>query len=254
MTRAARRGYARVSLMSDPQERVLAQQLTDDPTLADWRFLLGHLMARFDTGGLSAGATLAGQIAAAADELDHHPDLDLRYSHVVVSCSSHDVGGVTSRDVELARRISDLARAAGHAPAPERLSMLEIAIDMVDHAAIRPFWAAVLGYDADGDDDVIDPDNRMPPIWFQEMDPPRTDRNRIHFDLTVPHDVARERVAAAVAAGGRLVSDAEAPAFWVLADPEGNEVCVCTWQGRPSSGTPSGPADGSTGAQAGTAE
>ena len=40
------------------------------------------------------------------------------------------------------------------------------------------------------------------------------------------------RIERALAAGGRLVSDSRAPAFWILADPEGNEACVCTWQGR----------------------
>jgi 4a-hydroxytetrahydrobiopterin dehydratase len=69
-------------------------------------------------------------------------------------------------------------------------------------------------------------------MWFQQMAEPRPQRNRVHFDLSIPHDAARDRIAAAVAAGGTVVSDGRAPAFWVLADPEGNEVCVCTWQGR----------------------
>jgi 4a-hydroxytetrahydrobiopterin dehydratase len=64
------------------------------------------------------------------------------------------------------------------------------------------------------------------------MDAPRTQRNRIHFDVSVPHDEAPGRIRAVLAAGGVLVSDAEAPAFWLLADPEGNEACVTTWQGR----------------------
>ena len=64
------------------------------------------------------------------------------------------------------------------------------------------------------------------------MDAPRPQRNRIHIDVTVPHEVAESRIAAAIAAGGRLVTDEYAPAFWVLADPEGNEACVCTWQDR----------------------
>ena len=64
------------------------------------------------------------------------------------------------------------------------------------------------------------------------MDASRSQRNRIHVDVSVPHDEAAHRIAAALAAGGRLLSDAEAPAFWVLADPEGNEACVTTWQGR----------------------
>jgi 4a-hydroxytetrahydrobiopterin dehydratase len=69
-------------------------------------------------------------------------------------------------------------------------------------------------------------------VWFQQMDEPRPQRNRIHLDVAVPHDAAVGRVAAAVAAGGLLRSDLRAPAFWVLADVEGNEVCVCTWQAR----------------------
>jgi 4a-hydroxytetrahydrobiopterin dehydratase len=64
------------------------------------------------------------------------------------------------------------------------------------------------------------------------MDGPRTGRNRIHIDVSVPHDQAESRIAAAVAAGGRVVYQAEAPAFWTLADAEGNEVDIATWQGR----------------------
>jgi 4a-hydroxytetrahydrobiopterin dehydratase len=64
------------------------------------------------------------------------------------------------------------------------------------------------------------------------MDEPRTQRNRIHFDVTVAHDDAAPRIEAAIAAGGTLLSDAEAPSFWILGDADGNEICVCTWQGR----------------------
>ena len=71
-----------------------------------------------------------------------------------------------------------------------------------------------------------------PAIWFQQMDGPRPQRNRVHLDVTVSPEVAEERVAAAIAAGGTLVSDAHARSWWVLADPEGNEACVCTWLDR----------------------
>ena len=113
---------------------------------------------------------------------------------------------------------------------------LEIGIDALDIPAIRPFWRAVLGYvDEPGQDGppngLVDPVGQGPAIWFQQMDAPRPQRNRIHFDVSVPHDEAAGRIAATLAAGGRLTYD-EAPAFWVLADPEGNEACVCTWQGR----------------------
>ena len=77
-----------------------------------------------------------------------------------------------------------------------------------------------------------DPFGRGPAIWFQQMDSPRPQRNRIHLDIDVPHDAAAARIEAALAAGGTLLSDHAAPAFWVLADAEGNEACICTWQGR----------------------
>ena len=64
------------------------------------------------------------------------------------------------------------------------------------------------------------------------MDARRTGRNRLHVDVSVPHDQAEARIAAALAAGGRLVTDQNAPTWWVLADAEGNEACVATWLGR----------------------
>ena len=79
---------------------------------------------------------------------------------------------------------------------------------------------------------IVDPTGQLPDIWFQQMDAPRPQRNRVHFDITVAHDEAEARVRSAVAAGGRLVDDSFAPSFWVLADLEGNEACVCTWTGR----------------------
>jgi 4a-hydroxytetrahydrobiopterin dehydratase len=89
----------------------------------------------------------------------------------------------------------------------------------------------VLGY-RDVDGQLVDPLGRGPTVWFQQMDAPRPQRNRLHVDVVVAHDVAEERVAAALAAGGTLVSDDRARAWWVLADREGNEACVCTWQDR----------------------
>jgi 4a-hydroxytetrahydrobiopterin dehydratase len=59
------------------------------------------------------------------------------------------------------------------------------------------------------------------------MDPPRRERGRFHLDVYVPAEQAPARVEACLAAGGRLVTDAHAPSWWVLADPEGNELCVC---------------------------
>jgi len=156
--------------------------------------------------------------------------------HVVLT--SHDAHGVTEADVELAATISRLAADGAADSRPAAIGRIEVAIDVMDRDAVRPFWQAVLGYEAGpaGPDgriiDIVDPRGVGPAFWFQQMDEPRTQRNRIHIDVTVPHDVADERIAAAVAAGGRVIDDEAARAFWILADPEGNEACICTWQDR----------------------
>lgn len=203
-----------------------------------WRVLLGRLHATFATGEFGAGVRLVDGIAAVAEAAGHHPDIDLRYAQVHVSVVSHDAGGLTERDVALAAEISRLADELGVAGAPRTGRALEIAVDAIDIPGVVPFWRAVLAYDderpeaADSSSALVDPAGIGPALWFQQMDAPRPQRNRIHLDVTVPHDEAEGRVAAALAAGGRLVSDSRAPAFWVLADPEGNEACVCTWQAR----------------------
>ena len=199
-----------------------------------WRVLLQSLRATFSTPDFSTAAAFVSRIAAAADEANHHPDVVLRWGQVTVTTTSHDAGGLTQRDVDLAATVSALADELGLEGDVPRSEILEIAIDALDIPAVVPFWAAVMGYDA-SDDEVTDPAGIGPAIWFQQMDEPRPQRNRIHFDITVPHDQAEARIAAAIAAGGHLVSDDRAPAFTILADVEGNEVCVCTWQSRRNS-------------------
>jgi 4a-hydroxytetrahydrobiopterin dehydratase len=78
----------------------------------------------------------------------------------------------------------------------------------------------------------VDPRRLGPPVWFQQMDEPRPGRGRFHLDVSVPHDQAEARVAAALEAGGTLVTDQYARSWWILADADGNEACVCTWQDR----------------------
>lgn len=200
--------------------------------LGDWRVLLRTLQTAFRTGSTRAGVDLAARIAGAADRANHHPDLHITPSHVFVTLTTHEAGGITMRDVESARVISTIASEFEFAAEPGAVAQIEVAIDALDIPAVKPFWEAVLGHDANSPDDTADPYRRTPSFWFQQMDAPRPQRNRIHLDVTVPHDVAEQRIADALAAGGTLVSDRAAPAFWILADPEGNEACICTWQGR----------------------
>lgn len=198
-----------------------------------WRLLESRLHAVFRTGTFAAGVRFIDEVARLADAADHHPDVDLRYTTVHVSLISHDVGRVTERDISLAERITELAADQGIEIDPAAPQVLEIAVDALDIDDIRPFWQAVLGYQEQEDPtSLFDPRGLGPAVWFQQMDRPRQQRNRIHLDVWVAHDEVDARVAAALAAGGRIRDDSRAPAFRILADPEGNEACLCTWQGR----------------------
>lgn len=211
-----------------------ASQVAELPGLEGWTYVLGSLQAGFAADHFAPAVALTTTIIEAADEADHHPDVDLRYPGTLwITLKTHAVGEVTMLDVELARTISRLATDAGAVATERPVQELEIAIDTMDLNRIRPFWQAVLDYDyLERFEALVDPRRRGPVIWFQQMDQPRTERNRIHFDITVPPSEADGRIAAALAAGGTMVSDGRARAFWILADPEGNEVCVCTWQDR----------------------
>jgi 4a-hydroxytetrahydrobiopterin dehydratase len=200
--------------------------------LGDWRWTLNDIRAQFVVTPFTAAAELVRSMAAAADAADHHPDIDLRYpGRVLVAMVSHSAGTVTSLDVELAGTISALAAAAGAVSEPLASQAVEIAIDTMDADRIRPFWQAVLGY-RQHRGALVDPLHVGPPVWFQQMDVDRPGRGRLHIDVSVADDEAERRIAAALAAGGTMVSDAHARAWWVLADADGNEACVCTWQDR----------------------
>jgi len=210
-----------------------------------WRYLLGALCVCVPVRSLThASEVAAAAVAAGGQDADDHLRIDLRADRVELSVQTRALNAVTGRDAQLARRVAAAVGGLGLRPAgatsaesARPVQMLEMAIDALDIGAIRPFWKAVLAYaDEPGrsgpQDAIIDPAGQLPAIWFQQMDDPRPQRNRVHFDITVAHDEAEARVRAALAAGGRLVDDSYARSFWVLADAEGNEVCVCTWTDR----------------------
>jgi 4a-hydroxytetrahydrobiopterin dehydratase len=214
-------------------EKLTNQQILD-AQLDDWRKLAQALHARFLTGDFVTGLKFVAAVTEAAERANHHPDVALTYPHVDLKLVSHDVGQVTRRDIDLARRISEIARELGIGAKPSVVAEVELALDTADVAAVGPFWAALLTGEPDSlhGDDVIDKGGRVPLLWLQHTDPHEVPRQRFHIDLWVPDDVARERIAAAMAAGGRVVDDTRAPSFVVLADPEGNKACVCTFLDR----------------------
>lgn len=210
-------------------EKLTSKEILD-AGLDDWRLLAQALHARFHTGDFVTGLAFVTAVTELAERAGHHPDVTLTYPFVDLKLVSHDVSRVTRRDLDLARRISEIAREQGVDADPGATTEIELALDTADLAAVGPFWAALLTGSPDSlaGDDVVDPGGRVPLLWFQHTDAHDTPRQRFHLDVWVPHDLAGERIAAAVAAGGRVVDDGNAPAFVVLADPEGNRACVCT--------------------------
>ncbi|GIH94777.1 VOC family protein [Planobispora siamensis] len=226
---------------STPSRREISDAVGD----MGWRYVLGALRTSVPVTSLRQAAEAAARVAQAADaDADGSLWLDVRADRLVLTLQSPATATVTRREVELAGRLHAAVREFGlrldpgiAAPRPGSVQLLEIAIDAIDIPRIRPFWKAVMGYvdeagAAGPEDPIVDPARQGPAIWFQQMDAPRPQRNRIHLDVSVPHDEAPHRIKAALEAGGVLVSDAAAPSFWVLADAEGNEACVTTWQGR----------------------
>ncbi len=213
-------------------DAVTPKQFHEAEGVEDWRVVFEGACARFRTGSFAKGVALVQAIGSLADTANHHPDVDLRYPHVTVRLTSHDVEGLSERDIALARQISAAARELDVPADPAAVQTVQVAIDALVPAEVMPFWRAVLGYREMGEEDLVDPRGRGPSIWFQQMDAPRPQRNRIHVDISVPHDQAEARIAAAIAAGGHLISDEHAPAWWTLADAEGNEADVATWMGR----------------------
>jgi 4a-hydroxytetrahydrobiopterin dehydratase len=220
-------------------ERITMRQFNEAAGVEDWRVLGEGACAYFRTESFAVGARLVHAISELAGLDDHHPDVDLRSEGVTVRLITvaHDYFGLSQRDLELARKISAVAREQGVPADPSAVQTVQVTIDALVAAEVMPFWRAVLGYrDRDsGGEDLIDPRGRGAPFWFQKMDAPRPQRNRIHIDVWVPHDQAKARVAAAITAGGRLVTDKYAPTWWTLADAEGNEADVCTWQAQATS-------------------
>ncbi|HYQ77271.1 DUF664 domain-containing protein [Cellulomonas sp.] len=90
--------------------RITAEEFRAADGVADWRVGPDGAHARFRTGSFAAGVELVDAIGELADAADHHPDVDLRYPSVAVRLVSHDVAGLSARDLDLARRISAAAR------------------------------------------------------------------------------------------------------------------------------------------------
>jgi 4a-hydroxytetrahydrobiopterin dehydratase len=222
---------------------VTAPQASEAVGELGWRYVLGTLRASLRLGPMWQVAEVATELVRACGVgADESLRIDLRSGRLELVLQSARAGAVTAADLDLARQIATTAAEMGLRLEPSAgggrsVQVLDLAIDARDTARIRPFWKAVLGYAGEGGaegprDPIADPLAQAPAVSFRQVSGPRPQPHRIHLDVCVPHDEAPVRIRAALDAGGTLISDSRAPARWVLADAEGNEVSVTTWQGR----------------------
>src|SRR5262245_22721390 len=208
--------------------------LGEETGTADWQAVFSA-MACYRTTSPAQQRDLAVAAAALADEVGFPLLVDLRPGLVIIDSGKDqwedDAHGLELDFTDLAGNLQTAARELGASADPGLPRFAQLFLDAADVAAVRAFWVAALGYIHDrraGVNDIHDPRRLNPVLVFQELDASETERrrqrNRIHFELAVPSDLAQARLAATVAAGGRVLD--ESADRWRVADPEGNEVVI----------------------------
>ncbi|MBB5787479.1 VOC family protein [Jiangella mangrovi] len=216
--------------------RILTGQQVADEGLDGWAHLGNGLYTRIATPDFSTGLALVNAVGAAVvhaapERTGLQPDLSLHTTHVDITLAGRGLPGVTDEDVTLARTISGLVSDAG-LRLDSSVERINLALDTPDTDRVLPFWRAMLAFeDRPGAPMVRDPAGRLPSVWFQPSGSEEP-RQRWHLDVWVDPAEVQGRIDACLAAGGRIDDDTLAPAFWVLADAEGNRSCFATWQGR----------------------
>ena len=216
-------------------EPITPAQFHESEGVEEWRLTSEGATAFFRTRSFVESA----QFVQAISELPgDKPGVDIRNDGVSVHMITvtSDYFGPSRRDVELARQVSAAARGLGLVADPSAVQSLLIIPGATNTAEVFPFWQAVLGYEPrpdSPDEDLVDPHDRGPAFWFEQMNEPRGDGGgAIHVAIWVPYEQAESRIAAALAAGGHMVRDEFAPAWWTLADAAGNEADIATTKSR----------------------
>ena len=204
--------------------------------LEDWVVLHGGPTAVYRVASLAAGAQLAEAIAGVAG-LGPRTTIALTATALTVRLT-RAVFGIEPEHVELARQISAIAHAHGATADRPATQEVQFAVAAKPEALDVEFWRAVLGYAPLADDAGLDPLGHGSTFWAQELDPERPLRHAMHVDVSVAREEGERRLAAAVAAGGTIVEQTNAPGSWILADRAGNKVCIAAW---PDGATPSDP-------------
>jgi len=216
--------------------------------LTDWRKLAQGLHARYLVDDFGTGARFVAAVGEAGDVLGHYPSVAIGIGYVDLKLVSADaiyrddegteyvIEWVTQQDVDLARWITQIAADHQLAADPAAVSVIELGLDTARSATIAPVWAALLtgNPDAQGHgtpgDEIRDPTGRTPNLWFGDTGEHQTPGQRFHVEVYVAPEAAEQRIAAAIAAGGTVVDDSNAPSLTVIADQDGNTGVLCVAQ------------------------
>ena len=196
--------------------------------LEDWVVLHGGATAVFRVGSLAESATLAQAVAEVAGFAGSGGLLTIADDRLTVRLT-RDLWMLEPRHVDLARAVSAVASSHGAAADRAAVQEVQLAVAAKPDAIDVGFWRAVLGYAPMSDDNGVDPLGHGTTVWVQELDPAKPLQHAMHVDVSVAREHAEARLAAALAAGGRVVDDSAAPAAWILADRAGNKVCIAAW-------------------------
>jgi 4a-hydroxytetrahydrobiopterin dehydratase len=210
-------------------EWISAAQFHRAPGVSDWRVTGTGPQAVFTATSLSHAAGLVGPIVAAAERSGILPDVDVRPEGVVVRVPYRNPDGIDAASVEFAAAVSEAASELQMTADPSLAQSIGVYVAQHSQADVRPFFTAALGYEEFGDTDAVDPLRCGPQLAFNPISGDTPARGRTHFDVFVPVDQAQARVDAALAAGGRLVDDSHAPAWWSLASADNHGVDIASW-------------------------
>jgi 4a-hydroxytetrahydrobiopterin dehydratase len=224
---------------------MLRGEQISEADLTDWRKLAQGLHARYLVDDFGAGARFVAAVGEEGDALGHHPRAVIGSGYVDLELVSDDavyrdhdgteyvVEWVTQQDVDLARRITEVAVAHQLAADPASVSEFELGLDTTRSASVAPVWAALLTGSAESQgrgspsDEIRDATGRVPNLWFGDSDEQEAPGQRFHVEVYVAPEAAEQRIAAAVAAGGTVVDDSDAPSLTVIADQDGNKGILC---------------------------
>ncbi len=235
----------RLNQIGSPSMDMLKGEQIAAANLTDWRKLAQGLHARYVVDDFGTGARFVAAVGEAGDALGHHPSVSIGNGYVDLKLISDDaiyrdgegtehvVEWVTQQDVDLARRITEIAADHKVDADPASVSVIELGLDTAHSATIAPMWAALLTGSAEAQghgspsDEIRDATGRVPNLWFGDADEHETPRQRFHIEVYVAPEVAAQRITAALAAGGTVVDDSNAPSLTVIADQDGNKGIVC---------------------------